>query len=51
MLQARYNGPGRGGEAPGEASADRFDKVHFDLRQHDVAADNYNRPDNHDRDK
>jgi hypothetical protein len=49
MLQARHHGPWRGCEPPGEAGADHFDKAHFDLRQHDVAAGNDNRPDNHDR--
>ncbi len=47
MLQTRYHRPGRGGEPPGEPGADRFNKAHFDLRQHDVAAGNDNRPDDH----
>jgi len=47
MLQARYHRPGRGGEPPGEAGADGFDKAHFDPRQHDVAAGNDNRSDDY----
>jgi hypothetical protein len=45
VLQARDHRPGRGGEPPSEAGADRFDETGLELRQRHVAAGNGDRPD------